>query len=270
MKPVIGINVDIELDKTNKITIDLKYPMEIIAAGGTPILLPPMPAEDLPKISSMVDGVMLIGGDDYDPAFYGEKPSADTTVGVTQRQAFDINLAQFVLEKTDLPVLGICAGCQLINIALGGTLVQDIPTFKPDSCVGHGNVDGKFGRHDLLLAPESKLLAVYKSAQLSAPCWHHQAVKRLGRGLEAMAFAEDGIIEGVQLRGSRFVVGVQWHPEQDMEGHIALFQQFISEARKTSGIAQSMPASAPTNATGRSNSVLNHFDRAVSPGGHRF
>lgn len=269
MKPVIGINVDIELDKTDRITIDSKYPKAIIAAGGTPLLLPPMPAEDLGRITAMVDGILLIGGDDYDPSFYGEKPLPDTRIGVTQRQAFDVNLAQFVLEETDLPVLGICAGCQLINIALGGTLVQDIPSFKPDSCVKHGNVEGKFGRHELLLTPESKLLSVYQKAEVTAPCWHHQAVKKLGRGLEAMAFAPDGIVEGVQILGSRFVVGVQWHPEQDLDEHIELFKQFISEAGR-------MPADSimqTPDSVGRghsSSSVLNHLDRAVSPGSHRF
>jgi putative glutamine amidotransferase len=231
MKPIIGINVDIVDTEPDKCSLQLTYMRAIIAAGGVPLLLPPVPAEDIPRVVAMIDGLLLTGGDDYDPSFYGQVVSEHTKIGVKQRQEFDQKLAQYVLKQTKLPVLGICAGCQLTNIVLGGTLVQDIPSHVPGSHVQHSNNNGLFGMHDVFLNPESKLSPIYNGQVIVAPTWHHQAVKQPGVGLNIVAHAADGIIEAVELSGDRFVLGVQWHPEQQLDVHLCLFQEFVASAQ---------------------------------------
>lgn len=225
-------------DDLTRCSIMLTYPDAISAAGGVPFLLPPVHEAEIPELVARIDGLLLIGGDDYDPDFYGQPVSVKTEVGVPRRQNFDRPLASFVFSRTTLPVLGICAGCQLSNIVSGGTLIQDVPTHAPESSVQHGHINGAFGRHDVNLCPDGKLRQIYGSARISTPTWHHQAVMNPGTGLRVSARADDGIIEAVECSGDRFVVGVQWHPEQDLQHHLCLFQSFVDAAKNQEGIAQ--------------------------------
>jgi len=230
MKPIIGINVDIVSTEPDKVSIELKYVNSIVAAGGLPLLLTPVPVEDIPQVVAQLDGLMLIGGDDYDPSFYGHDVWPQTTVGVKLRQEFDLALAVYVLQSTELPLLGVCAGCQLINIALGGTLVQDIPTHAPESTIRHSHNNGSFEWHEVSLNPESQLMRIYNRQAMYVPTWHHQSVGQPGRGLNVTAHALDGIIEAVECPGDRFVLGVQWHPEQALADHLCLFQELVARA----------------------------------------
>lgn len=227
MKPLIGITTDIKSSDTERCSVMLTYPDAISSAGGIPFLLPPTALEEIPSLVERIDGLLLIGGDDYDPAFYGQQANPLTKIGVRRRQNFDRQVASYVLHQTGIPVLGICAGCQLSNIVSGGTLIQDVPTHAPDSTVQHGNDNGKFGKHDVNLEPNTKLSEIYGTSRISAPTWHHQAVMSVGAGLIVSARADDGIIEAVERPGSRFVVGVQWHPEQDIVHHVCLFKSFV-------------------------------------------
>lgn len=230
MKPIIGINTDMKADDLTRCSIMLTYPDAISAAGGIPFLLPPVQETEIPSLVARIDGLLLIGGDDYDPEFYGQPVALETKIGVLRRQNFDRQLASYVFSQTDLPVLGICAGCQLSNIVSGGTLIQDVPTHAPESCVQHGHDDGAFGKHDVNLLPDSKLCRIYGAARISTPTWHHQAVMHPGADMSVAARADDGIIEAVERSGDRFVIGVQWHPEQDLKRHLCLFQSFVSAA----------------------------------------
>jgi putative glutamine amidotransferase len=244
LKPVIGITTDIKSIDLERCSIMLTYPDAISAAGGIPFLLPPVEQDEIPSLVDRIDGLLLIGGDDYDPAFYGQPVSPLTRIGVKRRQDFDRQIASYVLHQTSLPVLGICAGCQLSNIVSGGTLIQDVPTHAPDSRVQHGHDNGKFRKHDVNLDTNTKLFEIYGTSRISTPTWHHQAVMSVGTGLSVSARADDGIIEAVERAGTRFVIGVQWHPEQDLEQHLCLFKSFVLASSTSNAIAFDVPTAA--------------------------
>lgn len=236
MKPLIGINLDVEGDKPRKVTIQCHYVDAIQRAGGIPVLLPPMPDEDLQVVLHKLHGIMLIGGRDYNPSSYNESPCAKVELCHEHREDFDFRLVQAAIEKTALPVLGICAGLQLININRGGSLIQDIPTEKPESQVVHTSHNGwneGFTQHAVHIEPETMLSTIYVERKLSVPTSHHQAIKALGRDLKPTAYADDGIIEAVEMQGRPFTIAVQWHPERDFEGNRALFETFVQHAAKS-------------------------------------
>lgn len=233
MKPLIGINLDIESGKAPQASVYCNYYESVQAAGGIPVLLPPMPAADLEDLLKQLAGIMLIGGRDYSPEGYGESACDKVVLINSTREAFDLELVKSAVNKTRLPVLGICGGCQLLNIGLGGTLVQDIPTSHPGSAVKHSSANGwleGWTLHKVTMTPESRLAKIYAGKAVDVPTSHHQSVKKLGTGLVATAHAEDGVIEAVELAGDRFAVGVQWHPERDFDGNQNLFREFIKHA----------------------------------------
>jgi len=232
-KPVIGINVDIEGEKPKEMKVQELYIKAIENAGGIPVLLPPVAASDLPTLFSRIDGIMLIGGRDYDPALYNQKPDPSTYQTDCLRNKFDYSLIGGILNQTTIPFLGICAGSQILNIGLGGDLIQDIHTHDPSSKILHSSPEGwtkGFNRHIVKLTPDSKLYKIYGKAEFDVPTSHHQVVDNLGKGLVAAAHSEDGFIEAVELPQERFVIGVQWHPERDYEGNAPLFKEFVKEA----------------------------------------
>jgi len=232
-KPVIGINVDVEGEKPREMKVQELYIKAVENAGGIPVLLPPVPAADLSDLLKRVDGVMLIGGRDYDPALYGQQPDPTTEQLDCLRNKFDLSLIGAIINDTNLPFLGICAGSQILNIGLGGDLIQDIHTHNPQTKIMHSSPNGwtiGFNRHTVTLAPNSKLSKIYGKTEVNVPTSHHQSVDKLGKGLTATAHAEDGITEAVELPGDRFVVGVQWHPERDYETNSPLFQEFVKQA----------------------------------------
>jgi len=237
MKPLIGINLDIEEGRPTKASIQELYYDAILKAGGIPVLLPPMPDQDLKDLLNQLHGLMLIGGNDYDPGCYGEQPCDSVEVVAPARQDFDLRLIQTAIRQSNVPVLGICAGLQLLNIGLGGSLIQDIPSSHPSSPVTHTSKNGwneGFTRHDVKIDQDSRLASIYKTSRVEVPTSHHQAVRQLGEGLRAVAYADDGIIEAVELDQRNFTIGVQWHPERDFEGNRNLFVEFIREASGTS------------------------------------
>ena len=230
MKPLIGVNVDIEGDKPKRAAVQANYYESISRAGGLPVLIPPVSDDDLLEILSRLDGVMLIGGLDYCPSLYGEDRHDSVEIAHNDRVDFDFRLLKKCIEFKTKPLLGICAGAQIINIGLGGSLHQDIPSDFPHSVVTHSSANGwleGFSEHKVKVSDGTKLGQIYKVREFSVPTSHHQAVKQLGRGLEACAFAEDGIIEAVELKDYPFIVGVQWHPERDYEGNKELFTAFV-------------------------------------------
>lgn len=238
MKPVIGINVDVTEGPPEEARVQALYFDAVRKAGGVPLLIPPMPDADLKIALERLDGLMLIGGYDYCPSKYGENLDEETKAKLNvelaheRRQDFDFTLMGLALQKQALPILGICAGAQLLNVELGGTLITDILHELPESNVLHASKNGwqdGFKRHEVVLEEKSAIAAIYKSTRIDVPTSHHQAVDKPGRGLTIAARADDGVIEAVELEGRKFVIGVQWHPERDFEGNRSLFEAFIQQ-----------------------------------------
>ncbi len=204
-----------------RVALNSSYVRALLGAGLTPVLVPPLldPAQ-ADDVLSAVAGLVLTGGEDVHPASYGESPHARLEETDQARDAVEIALYRTARARR-LPVLAICRGIQLVNVAEGGSLYQDLPSEKP-SPVNH--VDPK-GRHALRIEPTS-LLHRTIGDPASVNSRHHQAVKQLAAGLRAVAWAEDGIIEGAEPvdRTAPWLLGVQWHPEDDVED--GLFEGF--------------------------------------------
>jgi len=233
MKPLIGINLDIEKGPPPVASVQVTYLEAVQKAGGIPVLLPPMPDFDLDHLLNQLHGLLLIGGLDYSPLLYGEDACDRVECLDPTRQEFDLRLVRRTLDRSVIPVLGICGGCQLLNISLGGSLIQDIKLELPDSAVGHSKPDGwkeGFAKHAVMINQDSTLARIYQADRLAVPTSHHQAVRVLGSGLKAAAHAEDGIIEAVELPERGFTIGVQWHPERDYDGNRLLFEEFIKRS----------------------------------------
>jgi gamma-glutamyl-gamma-aminobutyrate hydrolase PuuD len=241
MKPIIGVNVDVSSSgKPCLASIQCNYYESIQRAGGIPVLLPPMPDGDLDQLLRQLNGLLLIGGLDYTPSKYGEESHETVRLCDPAREEFDFRLVDRTINKTDIPILGICLGAQLLNIALGGSLIQDINSEIPDTDVIHQTEDGwknGFNKHHVILEPESHIAKIYNAKSLNVPTSHHQAIKKIGHGLTVAAHADDGVVEAVELKGRPFTIGVQWHPERDYEGNKVLFQHFIQAAQSMQPVA---------------------------------
>lgn len=232
-KPLIGVNCDVSGEKPKEIGVAAPYLDAISKAGGVPILLPPMAPEDISRVLPMLDGVMMIGGDDYPPSLYGEKEHASVSLMAKERSDFDIALVKAVLADKNLPFLGICAGCQALNIGSGGSLIQDIPSEKPGSRLVHASKNGYqsgFNSHPVTFVKGSKLQRIYGKEVITEPTSHHQAVSKPGAGINVCASADDGIVEAIEVAGRPFAFGVQFHPERAFDRNKALFDEFISTA----------------------------------------
>lgn len=236
IKPVIGINTDIDGDSPEVSKINTQYIDAIGKAGGIPVLLPPMSADDLAQILPKLDGVMMIGGDDYPPSLYKQEKDPAVSIMKSKRSDFDMILAKAVLACKGMPFLGICAGCQALNIASGGSLTQDIPSMKPESKVKHASPNGwksGFQKHAVMLEKESKLASALGQTSFDVVTSHHQCVDATGEGLTVSARSADGLTEAIESKaGDRFLLGVQWHPERDFGSNQKLFETFVTMAKK--------------------------------------
>lgn len=235
MKPLIGINVDLKVGPPPEAALQIPYLEAVEKSGGIPVMIPPLNDEDLRHLLSRLDGVLFIGGADYSPKRYCEDEVDDTVKLIDQRrEGFDFLLLDEVLKIEKMPMLGICLGCQLLNIGLGGSLLQDIKKHVPGSEVPHASPNGwhvGFNNHDVVVQRDSSLYDIYKKDRFVVSTSHHQAINRVGKGLRVVAHADDGVVEAVELPERKFVIGVQWHPERDYEGNKPLFDKFISACR---------------------------------------
>lgn len=193
------------------------YVDEVQRAGGLAVLLPPDPrlVEQPEELIERLDGLLLAGGADIDPASYGQTPHAETQDSVRERDAFEIALTRAAIER-DVPVLGICRGMQLLNVALGGTLNQHLPEHLGHQ--EHRRVIGSFdgSDHDVEVVDGTLAMSAIGSARHATKSHHHQGVERLGEGLHVSATsALDELVEAIELPQRSFVLGVQWHPEAD-------------------------------------------------------
>jgi gamma-glutamyl-gamma-aminobutyrate hydrolase PuuD len=257
-RPIIGLNMSMDIiDKYEKygLLVPISYVDAVAGAGGTPLCLPP--CEDLITIQALltlIDGIVLIGGDDYWPDHFGGHPQPEDELMPKRRDRFDMELAKWALHKTTLPILGVCGGHQLISIAQGGALIQDIRTewdvpagtsYIPHSKKERGDEDPNI-RHPVQLEKNSlvaRAVNMPAGGLLMTNSSHHQAVhpQRIGQHLRASAWSQDGVIEAIEpaegspwALSSRFILGVQWHPEQmqDEKPHQNIFRALIDAAQK--------------------------------------
>lgn len=196
--------------------VNSAYVRSVIGAGGIPLILPPLHGGlHAAEVLEVLDGLVLSGGEDVDPAHYGQTPHStvkDNIDPLRDAQEF----ALFRLAQTqNLPVLAICRGIQLVNVALGGTLWQDLPTDKP-KCLPHNQPDGRTARtHSVEITPGSRLERSLGATTIEVNTFHHQSIKDLAPGLVVTALAPDGEIEGVESpEGAPWLLAVQWHPEE--------------------------------------------------------
>lgn len=199
----------------------------VTRAGGIAVLLPPQPADGriVERVVGLLDGLVLTGGRDVNPQAYGHPPHPATEEPGPERDAWEFALLTAALRRR-LPVLGICRGPQVINVALGGTLHQHLPDVIGHT--GHRVADAVFATATADIVGGSRLGRLLgRTAQIS--CYHHQAIDRLGAGLIATA-TSGGVIEGIEMTGDDFVVGVQWHPEENLED-LRLFGGLVDAAR---------------------------------------
>lgn len=199
----------------------------VVQAGGVPVLLPPQ-ALGAPELLELIDGLLLAGGPDIDPARYGAPAHPRTGAPHGARDSWEFDLVRTALER-DVPVLGVCRGMQLLNVALGGELVQHLPDVLGDQ--SHQIAPAVFTARPVRIRASSRLAGIL-GGEAQVQCYHHQAVSRLGEGLLPSAWSADECVEAVELPDRRFAVGVQWHPEQD-DSDLRLFEAFVKESRRS-------------------------------------
>jgi putative glutamine amidotransferase len=218
--PLIGLTTSVLSGRPpERAALNAAYVTAVQGAGGVPVLLPPhLDTAAREALWERLDGLVLTGGGDVDPALFGEAPHPAVSDVSAARDALELWLARRAVEE-GLPLLAICRGIQVLNVALGGSLWQDVPSQVPGALVHHQSAPRNEPTHTVkLLGEGTRLHAASGARELRVNSFHHQAVKRLGQGLREVAWAEDGLIEGVELPDHPFAVGVQWHPE-DLVDH---------------------------------------------------
>lgn len=235
MRPIIGLTHSLHLDE-DALHTPTSYPSAVIAAGGVPLILPSTTDPDvLNRYLDMVDGILFSGGDDINPTCYGEPQLRQCGDICPLRDEYELLLCRLAVERRK-PVLGICRGAQLLNVTLGGTLYQDLPSQLPE-CIAHSQHQiSRYVSHPVSIVDGSLLRRIHGSEQLFVNTFHHQAVKQPGCGLKVTALAPDGVIEAIELEGHPFCLGVQWHPERLVQNpadteHRKLFQAFVDACR---------------------------------------
>jgi len=234
MKPLIGIGSDVEktTGRRDRAFAYTTYVDALRRAGAIPVLIPPQP-ENAADIVGELDGILLAGGQDCDPRLYGENPHPSVEMMDHRREENDVTLAK-VARQHGIPTLGICLGLQIMNVAGGGTLIQDIHS-ELRTNIEHVSDPDDRTRHDVTLEDGTRLASILGGPrQMNVNSSHHQAIKDVARGFRVTAEAPDGVVEGLEDPAHPFYMGVQWHPE-DMPGENSastLFRAFVDAARK--------------------------------------
>lgn len=237
MIPRVGVSgVTRMWDGAERAGVNAAYVRAVLNAGGAPIILSPLLDERYAaRATDGLDALILTGGEDVDPAHYGAAPSPHLQTVDAQRDRFE--LAIFASARArGIPVLGICRGIQVINVALGGTLWQDLPTERPGPTAHDPGAARDARTHAIRVAPETRAAAALGRTELTVNSFHHQAVRQLAPGLTATAWSPDGLIEAVEGSDQApWLLAVQWHPEEMHADAVApeqgLFRAVVEEAR---------------------------------------
>jgi putative glutamine amidotransferase len=236
--PLIGVSTSITVGTNpERAYVNSTYLHAVQQAGGVPVALPPqLSAASLQQLGADLRGLLLTGGGDVDPALFNEAPHATLYDVAPSRDALETGALHLALQR-GLPVLAVCRGLQVLNVALGGSLYQDLAS-DPGTQIQHSQKEPRSQpTHKVKVAPGSRLAETLGTDELEVNSMHHQAIKRLGRGLTAVAWAPDQLVEGAEMDDpARFVLGVQWHPEE-LVGHSEparrLFAALVAAAGKS-------------------------------------
>lgn len=241
MKPVVGISAHPRIVETATgmallHTASRFYVDGVERAGGVPVILPVLDPDAVEYLLPAVSGVLLTGGGDVAPSRYGAHPIAETHNVDPLRDAFEIRLILAAIEA-DMPLLATCRGMQVLNVAMGGSLVQHVPHATGQD---HDQVDRWHdGVHRVKIEPDSHLADALGATEVAVNSMHHQAVDRAAPGTRPVAWAEDETIEAIEVPGSPHVVAVQWHPEllEDWPEQQGLFRQLVEQAAVRARVA---------------------------------
>ena len=228
-RPVIGITTYVVPAKwsywdTEAALVPAAYADAVETTGGRPLLVPPS-SDGLGETLDALDGLIFSGGSDLDPELYGQEPHDETFGLVRDRDEAELALMRAALER-DMPLLAICRGSQVLNVARGGDLLQHLPDEVGHE--DHKHTPGVFADHEVDVEPGTKVAALLGD-RTPVKSHHHQGFDRLGEGLLAAARAEDGTVEALEDQSRRFAIGVLWHPEEGKD--LALFRGLVDEAR---------------------------------------
>ena len=233
VRPVLGLTTYLQQAQTGVWDVKASflpavYVEGVTLAGGIATLLPPQPVDNdiADRVVDGLDGLVITGGKDVDPAAYGQAPHPTTDEPARERDAWEFALVQRAIQR-GVPVLGICRGAQVLNVALGGTLHQHLPEVIGHNWHQAGNA--KFNTSTIRIVPGTRLAALIGEST-DAQCYHHQAIAELGKGLIATAWDPDGVVEAVEIPGQQFVLAVQWHPEERLDD-LRLFAGVMDAAR---------------------------------------
>lgn len=231
MRPVVGITSYAEEEvrwgswTEAAALVPLSYVRAVERAGGRPLVVPPTD-DGIDETLAVLDGIIFSGGNDLDPALYEAEAHPETDPVQEERDRAEMALLAAALER-DMPVLAVCRGSQVLNVARGGDLVQHLPdTLGRDE---HRPVRGEWAEHEVRLEPESRVGSVL-GERAPVKSHHHQGYGTIGEGLRVTGWAEDGTIEALEDPSKRFAVGVLWHPEEGED--MALFVELVQEARR--------------------------------------
>jgi putative glutamine amidotransferase len=243
-RPVIGVTVseirrkeDVQRVRhgeptQTEMTLGLPYMRAVEMAGGLPVALPPLSTENVDALLDHLGGLLLTGGPDLDPSTYGAAPHPELGPTDPVVDAFEIALCRHAYRRR-IPILGICRGAQLLNVALQGTLHQHLPELTNGTVEHRQPTDGTQASHEVRVAPDSSLAQTTGGGPVKVNSFHHQTIDRLGFDLRAVAWSQDGLIEAIEEQDGRFVLGVQWHAETlvaDAE-QLSLFERLVEATR---------------------------------------
>lgn len=242
--PVIGISSTLLTIESGcflgreRIAVVSDYIEAIRLTGGVPMILPIVEGEALiEKQMSLVDALLLTGGYDVSPFFYHEEPQRFLEAVCPERDRYEFHLIE-IAKKSSKPILGICRGLQILNVAFGGTLCQDIASVLPSALQHSQKAKPDEETHRVQIVSNTRLHEIFEEEVILTNSFHHQSIKDMGSGMMANAHSSDGIIEGIEAPGDLFVLGVQWHPELMVSKHPQMFKLFHSfvEAAKGRGL----------------------------------
>ena len=233
-RPIIGVTCDYDIDKQTS-QLHRGYYDAIVEAGGLPVLIPNIQEKYIAEILAPLHGILLTGGQDVDPEYFGEPPIPGLGSINPFRDSLEIHLCRQAMEQ-DIPVLGICRGIQLMNIAMGGTIYQDLNSqWTFGQLQKHSQLAPDwYSSHEVELEENSKLAQIIGVQRLRTNSFHHQAVKEPAPCFEITARCGDGVVEGIESKSHSFAVGVQWHPEkmwQKDDKMLTLFKGLVTVAR---------------------------------------
>lgn len=234
MKPIIGITMDVSKEK--QYVLNNTYIQAIQQAGGFPFPIPTGMEEEQEQLIEMLDGLLLTGGGDINPLLFGEEPHRQLGEVSPSRDSIEVTLAQKMLNL-DKPILGICRGEQVLNVAIGGDLYQDIYAQNEKDILQHiQKAPRGHLTHYVQVEKGSLLESIVGQTELQVNSYHHQAVKQVPKPFRIVGIASDGIVEAIESTAHRFVIGVQWHPEElvafNDTASCRLFEKFIKSCKK--------------------------------------